>query len=348
MPRLGHPGIEQRLLSAWKRLETPAEPILLLAFSGGPDSLALALALARLAPLGGFRLEALHVDHRLRPTSAIEAGLAREHAASIGLDCRIVTVADDLRQRHRGVGLEEAARRERYLALARRASEIQGTFIVTAHHQEDQTETVMLHILRGAGLAGAAGMRPISTLSVPWWPDNRLEARTVTLWRPWLTESEREIAAFRQAVAPGIQPVIDPSNADETLLRNRVRHRLMPLLEELRPGATGAIARFGQIAASDDRFLDQLAREQATTLDRTSDGLSVAGLRRLPPPLLRRVLRRELLGWRMDIDVSAERVSALAEAVLSGRGNVSIQIGAGLRARIAQKRLRLEEEDDWR
>ncbi len=340
--RPGTQGIEQRLLTAWKRLQTAPGGTLLLAFSGGPDSLSLALALQRIAPLGRFGLLALHIDHRLRDSSGAEAEQAAALADAIALDLDIVTLATHPATLHPGTGVEEAARRERYTVLACHAAEQNAAFVVTAHHQDDQAETVLMHLMRGAGLTGAAGMTSTTELSVPWWQRAGAEQRRLTVWRPWLGERRDQIAWYREAMAPELQPVIDPTNAGDQYLRNRVRHQLMPLLDELRPGSTSAISRFGSLAASDDQVLTDLAREAARRLDRSLGGLKVKELSGVPVPLLRRVLRLEVIENHEGSGLSGERVDALVRAIQAGRGNITVQLGESLHAVIARGLLRFE------
>ncbi|HEV2107051.1 MAG TPA: tRNA lysidine(34) synthetase TilS [Thermomicrobiales bacterium] len=338
-PRSGNAGIEQRLLLAWKRLDMPPGSPVLLGFSGGPDSLALALALRRIAPLAGFDLHALHVDHGLRPESGLEATRALRLAETIGLRCRVAAPRGDPVQLHLGTGIEEAGRRERFRALTAEASRIGASHCALAHHQDDQAETIMLHLLRGAGLAGAAGMVPVAKLSVPWWREEHAAQRPLMLWRPWLDESRSAIAAYRERIAPELEPVIDPSNDDPSLLRNRVRHQLMPQLEGIRPGARQALARFGALAGEDDRFLDDLARERLDALGARPGDLPVAGLSALPLPLLRRVLRIACMEAGHLSELSGTGVEALVLAVCRGQGGVTIQLGGGKTATIARGRL---------
>jgi tRNA(Ile)-lysidine synthase len=185
-------------------------------------------------------------------------------------------------------------------------------------------------------------MASLSELVVPWWSADSTPRQTIRLWRPWLREGKHEIATYRQAVAPALEPVFDTSNTGDAMLRNRLRHHLMPLLDELRPGATGALARFAELAAADDQLLNEIALAATSEMDRTPDGLPIAELAQLPLPLLRRAVRREMVAYGAASDVSAERVDALIQAVRGGRGNVTIEIGSGLRTSVAGGRLRFE------
>ena len=304
-------------------------------FSGGADSLALVVALARLGGRGP-RVLAVHVDHGLRPGSAAEARRAGGIAGSLGVAFEVRTLEPALASRHPGVGIEEAARRERYRALAQVAAVVADppALVVTAHHQDDQAETVLLHLLRGAGVHGAAAMAERRDLLVPWWSAPRETGSgtppTVTtplrLWRPLLGERRSTLAAYRAAVAPGTEPVDDDSNRDQRLGRNAIRLGVLPVLERRWPGAVGALSRYAALAAEDDALLDTLA-ETAIPPDAADNGLRLADLRCLSPALARRVLRRWLTEQTGGAELPAERVDAVLSLVRSGRGGWRLEIG---------------------
>jgi tRNA(Ile)-lysidine synthetase-like protein len=213
---------------------------LALAVSGGADSLALLHGLRTLAGPRGWRLAVITVDHGLRPGSAADAAFVADHAKGLGLAARLVALdAADLAD-HRAAGGEGAARAARYRALWGAAGELGCDFLATGHTLDDQAETVLLQLLRGAGPDGLAGMA----------------VRSGRLLRPLLEVRRVETRACCQAV--GVAWREDPTNADPGPLRNRVRQRLLPLLEELRPGATTALARTARLAADERDWLDPL------------------------------------------------------------------------------------------
>src|SRR5688500_15955048 len=137
-PRPGQIGLEQRVLARHRALPIERQSPLIVAFSGGTDSLALAAALARLRPSLGRAVLAVHVDHALRPESGAEAERAVLLARQIDLSIVVERLDSGLLVRHPGVGLEEAARRERYLVLARRAAEVGAQTVAVAHQRDDQ------------------------------------------------------------------------------------------------------------------------------------------------------------------------------------------------------------------
>jgi tRNA(Ile)-lysidine synthase len=189
----------------------PARPgeLLLVAFSGGSDSTALLLGLARLAPARGWRLMAAHLDHGLDPGSARRTEDAAALAAAIGVRCSIARRAVRRQPRE---SVEEAARRVRYRFLESLRRRLGARYVVTAHHADDQAETVLLRLLYGSGLAGLAGIRAVSGSVV----------------RPLLGLRRTELRAA--VLAAGVSSLEDPTNDNLRLARNRVRRLLLPYL----------------------------------------------------------------------------------------------------------------------
>lgn len=240
------------------------------ALSGGIDSTALLAALAS-SRARGLRLRAAHVDHGLHPSSARWSEQCRELAGRLGVPLRVLAVSV---ARERGASLEEAARTARYRALAAQLEA--GETLLTAHTQDDQLETVVLQLLRGAGLAGLAAMPARAPLAPGW------------LARPLLSCAR---AALEEWVrAHGLGWVEDQTNADERFDRNFLRHRVLPAIRERWPGAAAAVARTARHAAEAQRLLESLARAD---VERASDGpaLSVKALRALTPERRRNALR---------------------------------------------------------
>jgi tRNA(Ile)-lysidine synthase len=292
---------------------------LVVAVSGGPDSTALLHGAARLAPKRGWRLTVAHLDHALRPTSADEARAVAAAAAALGCpsELRRVDVAALAAAEHRSP--EDAGRQARYRFLEEvAASRGPDALIATAHTADDVAETVLLRLVRGAGLRGLRGI-----------PERR--GRIV---RP-LLHARR--ATLRQALdAAGIEYLVDPSNADPRhAARNRVRAELLPALERLNPAAVDALVRFGRLAAEDDELLDALA---AAELTRRSDANGTLDWHDPPSRALgRRVLRLAIGGS----PPAAERVEALLDAAEGPRGGVTIELGGSRRASVHQRQIRI-------
>jgi tRNA(Ile)-lysidine synthase len=222
------------------------------AFSGGPDSTALLWGLSRIP---GLRLVAAHLDHALDSGSAARARRAGEIAAEIGVP--FVTRRIDVPAARRpGESLEAAARRERYAFLERIRADAGARWIATAHHRDDQAETVLLRLLFGSGLEGLAGVRPVHGAVI----------------RPLLDVPR---AALREAVeAAGLLAIEDPTNLDLEVPRNRVRHLLLPALARGEPDLAGRLARLAARAGAAARQLDRLFSDRLP-LRETAGGVAV-------------------------------------------------------------------------
>jgi len=313
-------AIQQRLLHAFRADFATPPKRLLVGFSGGSDSLALSLVLKRVAGAMLSSIKLVHVNHKLRPDSNEDAVAASTLAEFLDLPLVIREIQGDVRQLHPGVGIEEAARRERYLQFQAECDD--GDVIVLGHHAQDQAETILLHLMRGAGLQGASGMNRLSSIDVPWW--NATEASgALPVWRPLLGEDREELRTIPSVFS--LFPVEDPSNADKSIRRNALRHRVIPQLTEIDPGAIEAIGRFGMIVLGEDRLLAQLASEQANEIEDGMGGLRVGLLLGIDVALQRRVVQqwlKECIGE----SPSFERVSAVLALAASGSESAQIEI----------------------
>jgi len=269
------------------------------AVSGGADSLALLHALRVLAGPRGWRLAVLTVDHGLRPGSAADAAFVADHAKSLGLPVRLLTLGPGDLAAHRRAGPEAAARAARYGALWPAAGDLGCRWLATGHTLDDQAETVLLQLLRGAGPDGLGGMA----------------VHSGRLLRPLLGVRRAETRACCAAAALPWRE--DPTNAGDDPLRNRVRGRLLPLLEELRPGATRALARTAGLAADERAWLEPLvAATVAAATAGDTEALDAATLASLPVALGRRVVREAArrAGLAVPDAAATDRVLALAGA----------------------------------
>jgi len=265
------------------------------AVSGGADSLALMV----LAVASGRRVTAVHVDHGLRPNSADEGELVREFAAKIGAEY----IGHSVRVES-GPNVEARARAARYALLP--------VDVLTGHTADDQAETVLVNLLRGAGLDGLSGMRDVGG------PSGLVGHPLLALRR---SDTESVCAVM------GWTPFHDPSNDDESLLRNRIRHTVLPLLHEVAGrDLTAVLVRQAALLADDADFLDSLARE----IDPT-DAKAVAAA---PVVLARRAVRRWLADHHPPDAASVERVLAVA------RGDaVACELPGGARVQRTNQRI---------
>ncbi len=229
----------------------------LVGLSGGADSSALLLLLARLAPELGLALRALHVDHGLRSDSARDAEAARALGRRLGVPVAVAAVAVDPRG-----STEEAARRARYAALEAEASRIGASRIAVGHTADDQAETVLMRMLEGSGARGLAGIPPV-------------RGRIV---RPLIALRRRDLVAELEDA--GLAWIEDPTNADPKFLRNRIRHEVLPLVAAVHDA--DVVAALNRVAASARETIDALERLAARELARLA---GTAGGEAWPPVL---------------------------------------------------------------
>ena len=221
----------------------------LVAFSGGPDSLALLATLGAMAPRRKWRVEAAHLDHAMRPDSARDARRACELAQDVGVACYVGRVDVPAAAARSGRGLEEQARQARYAFLAERAQAAGLAKVAVGHHAGDQVETIIHRFFRGTHLHGLAGM-----------PVRRPLCEGVDLVRPLLAVGRDDIERYLEA--RGLRPLHDPSNRDVGFTRNFIRHDLLPRVEaRLNPRAAEAILRVGEAAREAAALLEVVADE---------------------------------------------------------------------------------------
>jgi len=310
--------LARHLTAAQRAPGAPAEgDALLVALSGGLDSCAL-LHLLRFeaalpgAPGRGSRVVAAHFDHRMRPGSDADARWVRGLCAAWRVDL-IPGAAEE------PPATEEAAREARYAFLeeARRACGARA--VVTAHHADDQAETVLFRMLRGTGLAGLRGIHPL---------------RDGRVWRPLLGARRGEIRDYAEAV--GLSWREDPTNARTDFARNALRHRIIPEAERhVTPAAVPALARLAAAAAHDEEGWESLLPGLLSSLDVMREGqtasVDIVGLAGMHPAVRARVIRA-LAGELGVVPGGAATAAAVAfvDGAASGR---SLDLGAGLTLR---------------
>ncbi|MDZ5441212.1 tRNA lysidine(34) synthetase TilS [Micromonospora sp. 4G57] len=300
----------------------------LVACSGGADSLALAAATAFVAPRLGRLAGLVTVDHGLQPGSAERADAVARWAAGIGLDpvdAVRVTVAG------RPGGPEAAAREARYQALVAAARRHDAAALLLGHTRDDQAETVLLALARGAGPRGLAGM-----------PERR-ELDGVPLLRPLLDVGRDDTR--KACAALGLTPWEDPHNADPAYARARVRSDVLPaLVRALGPGVLDNLARTARLVAADTAALDDLAAAALAAARLADDGLSVDVLVALSPAVRTRVLH----AWARQLGaapaaLSHRHVAALDALVTGWHGQGVVHLPGGLRVARRKGRLILSD-----
>jgi tRNA(Ile)-lysidine synthase len=305
------------------RNSVPAQAVgLVVAVSGGEDSAGLLAALAQLADaLAPLRLRAVHVDHGLQPAAAALAAAARAQCARWQMPLSILRVQVD---GSAGSSLEEAARDARYAALA---ADLQpGECLLTAHHREDQAETLLLQALRGAGLKGLCAMPALRAFGAGWH------------LRPLLDAARAELRAFAAAHGGGAVP--DPMNAAARFDRVYLRTEVWPLLERRWPGAATALTRSAAHLADAQALLDDIGDADLGDL---SDGrtLSLSRLRGLKRTRQINVLRRWLAQGGAPMPPSARLHEALRQMLDAAADHVPETCWGGYALRRYQDRLHL-------
>jgi tRNA(Ile)-lysidine synthase len=283
--------------------------LVLAACSGGPDSLALAAALAFVAPRAGLRAGAVTVDHGLQPGSAERAAGLAETLAGFGLDpVTVVAVTVD-----GGGGPEAAARAARYAALEQAAAAAGAARVLLGHTLDDQAETVLLGLARGSGARSLAGMPP----------------RRGVFARPFLGVRRRTTVAACAAL--GLRPWTDPHNSDRRFARVRVRLDALPALEAaLGPGVAEALARTAGQLRDDAEVLETIAAGERVHAE---TGLAAASLLSLPAAVRTRVLRSAALHAGCPAGaLTAAHVARVAELVTDWRGQRGVDLPGGIRA----------------
>jgi tRNA(Ile)-lysidine synthase len=269
----------------------------LVGISGGSDSVALTLVLRELSEHGGFSVVSLaHVNHRLRPTAARDEDFCRSFAERLGLALRVESVDVRSYAASQRLSIEDAARRLRYECLRRVSVEAGADRVAVGHTRDDQAETFLLKLIRGAGMAGLGGIYP----------------QRGEIIRPLLDVSRSELRDYLTSI--GQAWVDDETNADLKNPRNRVRHRVLPELN-LAAGAdtSTAIARAAGLAREDGQWLDELTESRVGALIReVPNGLEIdaAALDEQPPPVQRRILLRALRMVAIGHEIGLDHVEA--------------------------------------
>jgi tRNA(Ile)-lysidine synthase len=276
----------------------------LVGISGGSDSVALTFLMCELAPALALGVVGLaHVNHRLRETAGRDEAFCRDLAARLGLPLLVAQCDVKALAVERGCSIEAAARQARYAFFAEAATELQATRVAVGHTLDDQAETFILKLARGAGTTGLGAIYPCRGAVI----------------RPLLEVGREELRDYLRS--HGETWVEDETNADLSNPRNRVRHDVLPHLERaLGLPARRAVARAAGLAGEDARWLDELATERLERLQAdTSSGLELDAdrLRDEAPPIARRILLHALRRQAGSKEIGLEHVQTALD-VLTG------------------------------
>lgn len=296
----------------------PPPGVALVAVSGGPDSLALLHLLARSPAAAGLTLHVAHADHGIHPDSGVVAESVATVAAGLGLPVHVGRLG-------LGTGASETRAREaRYAWLSKQAGEVGACLVLTAHHQDDQVETILMRALKGSGPAGLAG----------------IATRHGRLLRPLLPFRRNELAEYLHR--KGIQAWSDPSNLDVRHQRSWIRAEVLPMLRRRVPDVDLRLLEMGRLAALNrsawDALLDRLP---GLDLAREAGAVSVAAtpLRGYDSAILRSLLGA--LGRRIGGQIGPVRAGRIERLLGSGRSGAVAELGAGYMAELSFGRLRL-------
>ncbi|MSQ13817.1 MAG: tRNA lysidine(34) synthetase TilS [Dehalococcoidia bacterium] len=219
---------------------------LVVAVSGGPDSMALLALLAELREPCGLRLHVAHLNHGLRLEADGDERFVAEHALRLGLPFTSRRADIVAYRRERRLSVEHAAREARYAFLSDVAAETGAAAVALGHTADDQAETILLHVARGAGVHGLQGMQNTTTMRTA-------GGRPVTLFRPLLSAPREKTEKVCKAF--GLVPREDATNLDTAYTRNRVRQQVMPLLRQVNPSVREALLRLGRAAAAETDYI---------------------------------------------------------------------------------------------
>ncbi len=309
-------------VKAWvsrHRLLVPGSRILA-ACSGGPDSLALVHILNQLKDTYGFCLAVAHINHMFRPEAAQEAEFVANFSAGLGLQCHVTSIDVPAYQQAQKLSAEEAGRILRYQYLRQVAADWGGARIATGHHRDDQAETVLINLLRGAGIGGLRGMRPLNGDIV----------------RPLLSVSRREIEEY--CLRHHLDPCQDSSNFTTDYLRNRIRLNLLPRLEaDYNPSVREALWRLAVLAGDEHDYICQEAGKLWGAIishDRDKAVIDSRALASLHPALQRACIRQVIEKKRGTLTgISFIHVENLINMALLGEVGSLMTLPGGLIAR---------------
>ena len=316
----------ERVRKALRSLVPKGGVGILVALSGGADSVFLLSCLHRIAESESIRLSALHVEHGIRGEESLsDAELCRRLCSRLSIPLSVVSVSVPKQAKQSGEGIEECARRLRYEALERERARLGLDYIAVAHHADDQAETVLLHLLRGSGARGLFGMAPLRD----------------RILRPLLGFSAREI---RELLAEeGIPFAVDSTNADVTYTRNFLRSRILPLLGEVTPDPVSAICRAAELLRRDLTCLDRMAEDLLADPERCHDRAALAAL---PPPIRARALMG--LAARAGCEMPSLSQLDLAVEKIGEVGIFEISFPSAQTLRIGRDRVTFEGEREER
>lgn len=300
----------------------------LIAFSAGPDSMALFDILYQDSKTRDYELCALHFNHGLRPEATIEADQAVAFATSYGINCEVLCLPVRAYAKVRGCGIEGAGHVLRHKALQGYAKTHHCDYIALGHHADDQAETILMHMLRGSGLNGLTGMKVLRG----------------NLLRPLLQVRKKELLAYCQA--KGLAYVTDGSNGDTNYLRNDIRSHIIPELERLNPKAIEHFVQMADCLQLDEESLQAQTKECFDALafcEASQIGFWRKDLAQQNQGQQRRLLQYAVNYFEPDHCLTYKHIRVLEDLLASDCHAKEIQIGKALSFWVNRDRILLEQ-----
>lgn len=299
--------------------------LLVVAVSGGPDSMALVHALHHVRNELDLKIHGAHLDHQLRGNaSTLDAQYVSDVFRSLGIQSTIEQYNVGSLMEKKSLSMEVAAREARYHFLSKVAKQKRAAAIALGHTMDDQVETVLMNIMRGSGLSGIAGMRMLGF--------GPLKGNKIQLFRPLLPISRDEVSLYCKT--EDLNPRTDETNASLHVRRNRVRLQLIPELEKYNPSIKRALFRLSRSASHDNAFIeskvdlawDEVIRSHDTALD-----IDINSFLLLHPSLKRHIIRRAILEFKGDIQNLQQNHIEEAISLIGSKTGNSLDLPGNLR-----------------
>ena len=305
----------------------------LVAVSGGADSLALLYGLHALRAQLNCELHVAHLNHCLRPEADVDAEFVQQHAAHLELPCTIQRVEVPRLVKQWKLSVEAAGRKARYQFYEAVCTEVSATKVALGHHQDDIAETVLMNLIRGSGTSGLKGIAPV---------------RDIKFIRPLVGSTRQQIEAFLTSI--GIIPRQDTTNTDVNYLRNRVRHELIPqLARDYNPNIKTGLSRTADVFGAESEYLDTAARRAFETCRIQSTHKNVVldrvKFRQHHIALQRRMLRQSVFEMLGDMsDLYFAHCEAMLNLIEADTPNTVLALPNDLRFRRAYQQLIFERK----
>ena len=314
----------------------PPHTTIILAVSGGADSITLLHVMAQLREQLAIHLHIATLNHGLRPDAADDVAYVQRMAKSLNVSVSAEIVDVNQLSQTLGMGIEAAGRVARYDFFARVARQIGATTIATAHHADDQTETILMHIIRGAGIQGLIGMQPKAP-----YPDYP----ALTLVRPLLFVRRPEIEAYCDEHQ--LEPRHDATNQDTVFLRNNIRHAILPRMRELNPQIDRAFAQLADIVSAEQDFMQTYYESSIQPLVRVNDEHTRYSVQRelfrsWHPAIQRRFIKE--VSFKLGAEATYVHIMAAMQTAITGAVGAIAQLTNAVRLRVGYRDIVIEQE----